>query len=86
MSADIFHMNGFESNDRAIDIAIPTIAIECEATPPLANYLDERNRKHTIRVHEDAIATYDEENRQEYVEAAKLLMKQQGIELVKKRS
>ena len=40
MSADIFHMNGFESNDRAIDIAIPTIAIECEATPPLANYLD----------------------------------------------
>lgn len=52
----------------------------------LANYLDERNRKHTIRVHEDAIATYDEENRQEYVEAAKLLMKQQGIELVKKRS
>lgn len=50
----------------------------------LANYLDEWNIKHTIRVHEDAIATYGEENRSEYVEAAKLLMKQQGIELVRK--
>lgn len=50
----------------------------------LANYLDQRNRKHTIRVHEDAIATYAEANRQEYVEAAKLLMKQQGVQLVKK--
>ena len=51
----------------------------------LANYLDENNRKHHIRVHEDAIATYGEENRKEYVDAAKLLMKQQGIELVKKK-
>ena len=50
----------------------------------LANYLDEWNRPHTIRVHEDAIATYSEEDRQEYVNAAKLLMKQQGIEFVKK--
>ncbi len=51
----------------------------------LANYLDEHNRQHDIRVHEDAIATYSEGERQEYVEAAKLLMKQQGIQLVKKR-
>lgn len=50
----------------------------------LANYLDQNNRKHVIRVHEDAIATYAEDNRGEYVEAAKLLMKQQGIQLVKK--
>lgn len=50
----------------------------------LANHLDEENRIHTIRVHTDAIATYDEENRKEYVDAAKLLMKQQGIQLVKK--
>lgn len=50
----------------------------------LANYLDEWNRPHTIRVHEDAIATYAEDTRKEYVEAAKLLMQQQGIELVKK--
>ena len=51
----------------------------------LANYLDEKNRMHTIRVHEDAIATYSENDRIEYVEAAKLLMKQQGIQLVKKK-
>lgn len=50
----------------------------------LANYLDEWNRKHKIRVHDDAIATYAENSRNEYVEAAKILMKQQGIEIVKK--
>lgn len=54
-------------------------------TMGLANYLDEWNRTHTIRVHEDGIATYGEADRQEYVDAAKLLMKQQGIEFVKKR-
>ena len=54
-------------------------------TIALANYLDQWNRPHTIRVHEDAIATYNEENRQEYVEASKLLLKQQGVELVKKK-
>ena len=51
----------------------------------LANYLDQINRIHNIIVHEDAIATYNEDNRKEYVEAAKLLMKQQGIQLVKKK-
>ena len=51
----------------------------------LANHLDEYNIPHTIRVHEDGIATYSEKERQEYVDAAKLLMKQQGIELVKKK-
>lgn len=50
----------------------------------LANYLDQWNRKHVIRVHEDAIATYAENARQNYVDAAKLLMEQQGIQLVKK--
>ena len=54
-------------------------------TIALANYLDEWNIPHTIRVHEDAIATYGEDARQDYVNAAKLLMKQQGIELVKKK-
>ena len=52
----------------------------------LANYLDQWNRKHVIRVHEDAIATYAEAARQNYVDAAKLLMEQQGIQLVKKAS
>lgn len=51
----------------------------------LANYFDQWNRNVEIRVHEDAIATFLEEDRQNYVDAAKLLMTQQGIKLVKKR-
>lgn len=51
----------------------------------LANYLDEWNRNATIKVYEDSIATYNETNRQNYVDAAKLLMEQQGIQLVKKK-
>ena len=51
----------------------------------LANYFDQWNRNVEIRVHEDAIATFLEEDRQNYVDAAKLLMAQQGIKLVKKR-
>ena len=33
-------MTGYEPNERAIDIAIPVIAVECEATPPVEGYLD----------------------------------------------
>lgn len=51
----------------------------------LANYYDEWNRDVTINVHEDAIATYSEDKRGEYVRSAKLLMKQQGINLVSKK-
>ena len=40
MSADILHMSSFEANERAIDIAIPAIAVECEATPPISGYMD----------------------------------------------
>jgi len=54
-------------------------------TMGLANYFDEWNRDVEVRVHEDAIATFAENARQNYVDAAKLLMAQQGIELVKKR-
>lgn len=54
-------------------------------TMGLANYFDQWNRDVEIRVHEDAIATFAEEARQNYVDAAKLLMTQQGIQLVKKR-
>lgn len=50
----------------------------------LANYFDQWNRNVEIRVHEDAIATFAESSRQNYVDAAKLLMEQQGIQLVKK--
>ena len=52
----------------------------------LSNYYDQWNRKVDIIVHEDAIATYSEDVRSEYVDAAKRLMKQQGIKLVNKSS
>ena len=51
----------------------------------LANYFDQWNRDVNIKVHMDAIATYAEEDRKNYVDAAYLLMEQQGIQLVKKR-
>lgn len=54
-------------------------------TMGLANYFDQWNRNVNIRVHLDAIATFCENERKNYVEAANLLMKQQGIQLVKKK-
>ena len=72
------NMNEFDIVGCCTDICV------ANGTIALANYLDQNNRKHNIRVHEDAIATYAEAARQEYVDAAKLLMKQQGIQLVKK--
>lgn len=40
MSIDILNMGRFDTNDYAIDVALPVLAIECEATPPLENFLD----------------------------------------------
>ncbi len=40
MSIDILDLGRFSSNKHAVDIALPVLAIECEATPPLENYLD----------------------------------------------
>ena len=54
-------------------------------TMGLDNYCDEWNRDVEIFVHKDAVATYAEDARQNYVDAAYLLMEQQGIQLVKKR-
>ena len=51
----------------------------------LANYLDEHNKNVVINVHKDAVATYAEEDRKQYVDAAYLLMEQQGIQLVKRK-
>lgn len=51
----------------------------------LSNYFDEWNRDVAIRVHQDAVATYSEKSRKNYVDAAYLLMEQQGIQLVKKK-
>ena len=51
----------------------------------LANYCDQWNRNVDIIVYQDAIATYSEDIRSEYVDAAYLLMKQQGIKLVRRK-
>lgn len=56
----------------------------CNGPMGLSCYLDEHNRDCIIRVHKDAVATFAEESRQNYVDAAYLLMEQQGIQLVKK--
>lgn len=40
MNIDILNMRRFEANAHAIDVALPVLAVECEATPPLENYLD----------------------------------------------
>ena len=55
-------------------------------TMGLANYFDQQNRDVEINVHTDAIATYAQGARKKYVDAAYLLMEQQGIQLVKKRA
>lgn len=55
-------------------------------TMGLANYMDQWNRICEIFIHLDAIATFAEESRQNYVDAALLLMEQQGIQLVKKEN
>ena len=46
--------------------------------------LNAYNRNVEINVHTDAVATYAEDARKNYVDAAYLLMEQQGIQLVKK--
>ena len=53
---------------------------------PMMNYFDQHNRSVEVVVHEDAIATYGGPNhdRNEYENAAKLLLKQQGAQLVRK--
>lgn len=51
----------------------------------LANYCDEWNRNVIINLHQDAVATYSEDVRSQYVDAAYLLMEQQGIKLVRKK-
>lgn len=54
-------------------------------TMGLANYYDQWNQEVTIQVLEDAIATYAADTRKNYIDAAKLLMEQQGIQFIKKR-
>lgn len=87
MEAPLFRkVIGNATNINKIDIVgCCTDICDFNGTMALANYLDQYNRDVTINVHLDAVATYLEEERQKYVDAAYLLMEQQGIRLVKKR-
>jgi len=53
---------------------------------PMMNYFDENNRRIEVELLEDAIETYDApwHNRDQYTEAAYLLLEQQGAQRVKK--
>jgi len=53
----------------------------------LSNYFDEWNKDIIIKVYENLIETYSSinHNREIYAEASKMLMSQQGIQLVKKK-
>lgn len=74
------------TNLKMVDvIGCCTDICDFNGTMGLANYFDQWNREVEIRVHQDAIATFAEEARQNYVDAANLLMEQQGIRLVKKK-
>ena len=40
MSIDILNMRRYNEDAQAIDVAVPVLAVECEATPPMQNHLD----------------------------------------------
>ena len=73
-------------NIKEIDIVgCCTDICDFNGTMALANYCDQWNIDVDIRLHQDAVATYAEKSRQNYVDAAYLLMEQQGIQLVKRK-
>ena len=76
---------GLTNLERVDVVGCCTDICDFNGTMGLANYLDQNNKDVALRVHTDAVATYAQEARQNYVEAANLLMEQQGIQLVKKR-
>ena len=69
---------------RVDEIGVCTDICDFNGIMGLANRLNQENRDVSIYVHEDAVATFNETERSEYVEAAKLLMKQKGINIVRK--
>lgn len=69
---------------RVDEIGVCTDICDFNGIMGLANILNQENRDVSIYVHEDAVATFNETERREYVEAAKLLMKQQGINIIRK--
>lgn len=87
MEAPIFRetISKLTNLDEVKVVGCCTDICDFNGTMGLANYFDEWNREVEIKVYTDAIATYAENDRQKYVDAAYLLMEQQGIQLVKKR-
>lgn len=71
--------------ERVDVIGCCTDICDFNGTMGLANYFDQNNRDVEINVHTDAVATYAQDTRGNYVDAAYLLMEQQGIQLVKKK-
>ena len=69
---------------RVDEIGVCTDICDFNGIMGLANRLNQENRDVSIYVHKDAVATFNETERREYVEAAKLLMKQQGINIIRK--
>ena len=69
---------------RVDEIGVCTDICDFNGIMGLANRLNQENRDVSIYVHEDDVATFNETERREYVEAAKLLMKQQGINIIRK--
>lgn len=70
---------------RVDEIGVCTDICDFNGIMGLANRLNQENRDVSIYVHEDAVVTFNETERREYVEAAKLLMKQQGINIIRKK-
>ena len=70
--------------ERVDEIGVCTDICDFNGIMGLANRFNQENRDVSLNVHEDAIATFDENNRSEYVDACKLLMKQQGINIIRK--
>ena len=69
---------------RVDEIGVCTDICDFNGIMGLAYRLNQENRDVSIYVHEDAVATFNETERSKYVEAAKLLMKQQGINIIRK--
>ena len=69
---------------RVDEIGVCTDICDFNGIMGLANRLNQENRDVSIYVHEDAVATFNETERSKYVDAAKLLMKQQGINIIRK--
>lgn len=76
---------GLSNLERVDVVGCCTDICDFNGTMGLANYFDQNNRNVEINVHTDAVATYAQDIRKNYVDAAYLLMEQQGIQLVKKK-